>query len=115
MPRNHLGGYGAQCRAVVPGTQQLQDGAALITDLGVYGPGGPMACPLSWARSSAQRRRRRRGMRDPELVVGDGAMGLWKALTEAFPAARHQKVLGSTRPVMLRTPCRGPRSRVRRR
>jgi putative transposase len=34
---------------------------------------------------------RRRGMRDPELVVGDGAMGLWKALAEAFPAARHQK------------------------
>jgi putative transposase len=34
---------------------------------------------------------RRRGMRDPELVVGDGAMGLWKALAEAFPAARHQR------------------------
>ncbi len=26
---------------------------------------------------------RRRGMRDPELVVGDGAMGLWRALAEA--------------------------------
>jgi putative transposase len=34
---------------------------------------------------------RRRGMRAPELVVGDGAMGLWKALTEVFPAARHQR------------------------
>lgn len=34
---------------------------------------------------------RRRGMRDPELVVGDGAMGLWKALPEVFPAARHQR------------------------
>ncbi|MFI5679988.1 IS256 family transposase [Streptomyces cellulosae] len=33
---------------------------------------------------------RRRGMRDPELVVGDGAMGLWRALVEVFPAARHQ-------------------------
>lgn len=33
---------------------------------------------------------RRRGMRDPELVVGDGAMGLWKALAEVLPAARHQ-------------------------
>ena len=30
-------------------------------------------------------------MRDPELVVGDGAMGLWKALAEVFPAARHQR------------------------
>ncbi|WSB19192.1 IS256 family transposase [Streptomyces albidoflavus] len=34
---------------------------------------------------------RRRGMRDPELVVGDGAMGLWKALPEVFPASRHQR------------------------
>ncbi len=34
---------------------------------------------------------RRRGMRDPELVIGDGAMGLWKALAEVFPAARHQR------------------------
>ncbi|OAR27645.1 transposase [Streptomyces sp. ERV7] len=34
---------------------------------------------------------RRRGMTDPELVVGDGAMGLWKALAEVFPQARHQR------------------------
>ncbi|MFB7335661.1 IS256 family transposase [Streptomyces adustus] len=34
---------------------------------------------------------RRRGMRDPELVVGDGAMGLWGALAEIFPQARHQR------------------------
>ncbi|QDN74836.1 IS256 family transposase [Streptomyces sp. S1A1-7] len=34
---------------------------------------------------------RRRGMTDPELVVGDGALGLWKALAEVFPAARHQR------------------------
>ncbi|MCX5231442.1 IS256 family transposase [Streptomyces sp. NBC_00233] len=34
---------------------------------------------------------RRRGMRDPMLVVGDGAMGLWRALAEVFPAARHQR------------------------
>ena len=34
---------------------------------------------------------RRRGMRVRELVVGDGAMGLWKALAEGFPAARHQR------------------------
>lgn len=32
-----------------------------------------------------------RGMRDPELVVGDGAMGLWRALAEVFPAARPQR------------------------
>ena len=34
---------------------------------------------------------RRRGMRDPELVVGDGAMGLWRALAEVFPQTRHQR------------------------
>ncbi|MFF1308196.1 IS256 family transposase [Streptomyces sp. NPDC058307] len=34
---------------------------------------------------------RRRGMRNPELAVGDGAMGLWNALAEVFPAARHQR------------------------
>ncbi|MET7313070.1 IS256 family transposase [Streptomyces sp. NPDC005134] len=43
----------------------------------------------SWA--NLLRDCRRRGMRDPELVVGDGAMGLWKALAEVFPAARHQR------------------------
>ena len=27
----------------------------------------------------------------PELAVGDGALGFWKALDEVFPAARHQR------------------------
>jgi len=27
----------------------------------------------------------------PELAVGDGALGFWKALEEAFPATRHQR------------------------
>ncbi|MDQ1024638.1 putative transposase [Streptomyces umbrinus] len=43
----------------------------------------------SWA--DVLRDCRRRGMRDPELVVGDGAMGLWRALAEVFPKARHQR------------------------
>ena len=34
---------------------------------------------------------RRRGMHDPALVAGDGAMGLWNALAEVFPEARHQR------------------------
>jgi putative transposase len=34
---------------------------------------------------------RRRGMKDPALVAGDGAMGLWRALAEVFPQARHQR------------------------
>lgn len=30
-------------------------------------------------------------MRAPVLAVGDGALGFWKALTEVFPASRHQR------------------------
>lgn len=33
----------------------------------------------------------RRGMRAPALAVGDGALGFWKALSEVFPASRHQR------------------------
>ncbi|MFJ9729358.1 IS256 family transposase [Streptomyces sp. NPDC101209] len=51
--------------------------------------GGPAGTRRVWA--DLLRDCRRRGMRDPELVVGDGAMGLWKALLEVFPAARHQR------------------------
>ncbi|MCX4784260.1 IS256 family transposase [Streptomyces sp. NBC_01264] len=48
---------------------------------------------------------RRRGMRDPILVVGDGAMGLWKALAEVFPQARHQRCwVHKTRNVMNALP-----------
>ena len=34
---------------------------------------------------------RERGMRDPELVVGDGALGFWAALREVFPRTREQR------------------------
>ncbi len=34
---------------------------------------------------------RRRGMRAPVVMVGDGALGLWRALGEVFPATRHQR------------------------
>ncbi|GAA2990884.1 transposase-like protein [Streptomyces fulvorobeus] len=50
---------------------------------------GPRESTESWA--DLQRDCHRRGMRDPELVVGDGAMGLWKALRQVFPGARHQR------------------------
>ncbi len=50
---------------------------------------GPSESIESWA--DLLRDCRRRGMRDPELVVGDGAMGLWEALAEVFPAARRQR------------------------
>ena len=34
---------------------------------------------------------RRRGMRAPVVMVGDGALGLWRALREVFPATRDQR------------------------
>ena len=34
---------------------------------------------------------RRRGMRAPVVMVGDAALGLWRALGEVFPATRQQR------------------------
>ena len=34
---------------------------------------------------------RRRGMRSPVVMVGDGALGLWRALGEVFPQTREQR------------------------
>jgi len=42
-----------------------------------------------WAE--ALRDLRRRGMRAPVVMVGDGALGLWRALREVFPATREQR------------------------
>ncbi|MGH7764181.1 MAG: IS256 family transposase [Candidatus Dormibacteraceae bacterium] len=36
---------------------------------------------------------RDRGMRCPVLFIGDGNLGAWKALSEVFPNARHQRCL----------------------
>jgi hypothetical protein len=43
----------------------------------------------SWA--GVLRDLRERGLAAPLLAVGDGALGLWAALSEVFPAARHQR------------------------
>lgn len=50
---------------------------------------GLRECTESWADLLCGCRRR--GMRDPELVVGEGAMGLGKAPAEVFPGGRHQR------------------------
>ena len=34
---------------------------------------------------------KKRGMRAPVLAVGDGALGFWGALRDAFPRTRHQR------------------------
>jgi putative transposase len=43
----------------------------------------------SWAE--VLRDLRRRGMRAPVVMVGDGALGLWAALRDVFPATRQQR------------------------
>ena len=47
---------------------------------------------------------RRRGMGAPVVMVGDGALGLWRALREVFPATREQNA-GSTRSGMFSMRC----------
>jgi putative transposase len=34
---------------------------------------------------------KKRGMRAPELAVGDGALGFWSAIRDVFPESRHQR------------------------
>ena len=55
----------------------------------------------SWAE--LLRDLRRRGMRAPVVMVGDGALGLWAALRDVFPATR-ASATGS-----IRSPLTGPR------
>jgi len=43
----------------------------------------------SWAE--LLRDLKKRGMRAPVLAIGDGALGFWGALRDAFPEARHQR------------------------
>jgi putative transposase len=43
----------------------------------------------SWAQ--LLRDLKKRGMRAPVLAVGDGALGFWGALRNAFPKTRHQR------------------------
>jgi putative transposase len=43
----------------------------------------------SW--SSVLRDRKRRGLNEPKLVVGDGALGTWAALRDVFPGASEQR------------------------
>ncbi len=34
---------------------------------------------------------KKRGMNEPKLAIGDGAMGFWAALDEVFSSTRHQR------------------------
>jgi len=45
----------------------------------------------SWAELLRDLKKKKRGMRAPVLAVGDGALGFWGALRDAFPETRHQR------------------------
>jgi transposase-like protein len=51
--------------------------------------GGTRESAEDWAE--LLRDLRRRGMRAPVVMVGDGALGLWRAVREVFPEAREQR------------------------
>lgn len=51
--------------------------------------GGYRESSESWAQ--VLRDLKKRGMRAPVLAIGDGALGFWGALRDAFPKTRHQR------------------------
>lgn len=75
-----------------------RDKAALLVAIGGLADGRKVVIALhSGYRESAEswkgllRDLRDRGMRSPRLVVGDGHLGIWSALTEVYPDADAQR------------------------
>jgi putative transposase len=78
-----LGDQGRLCCLVIVGVRA--DGTkelVAVTD-------GQRESTDAWAE--LLRDLRRRGMGAPVVMVGDGALGLWRALREVFPATREQR------------------------
>ena len=71
------------CLLVVIGARE--DGAKELLAMGL----GYRESTESWA--GVLRDLRERGLGAPLLAVGDGALGLWAALSEVFPSTRHQR------------------------
>jgi putative transposase len=71
------------CCLVIVGVRA--DGAKELVAIG----DGERESTDSWAE--LLRDLRRRGMRAPMVAVGDGALGLWAALRDVFPATRAQR------------------------
>jgi putative transposase len=78
-----LGDQGRLCCLVIVGVRA--DGRK---ELVAIADGEPESAD-AWAE--LLRDLRRRGMRAPVVMVGDGALGLWRALGEVFPASREQR------------------------
>jgi transposase-like protein len=78
-----LGGQGRLCCLVIVGVRA--DGRKELVAIA----DGERESADAWAE--LLRDLRRRGMRAPVVMVGDGALGLWRALGEVFPATREQR------------------------
>ena len=57
---------------------------------------------------------KKRGMRAPELAVGDGALGFWAAIRDVFAESRHQRDWVHKRRNVLDEMPKSVRSRARR-
>ena len=78
-----LGGDDRLCCLVVVGARP--DGTKELVALS----DGYRESQESWAE--LLRDLKKRGMRAPELAVGDGALGFWAAVRDVFPETRHQR------------------------
>ena len=78
-----LGGEGRLCCLVVVGARL--DGAKELVAI----EDGYRESEESWA--CLLRDLKKRGMRAPEVAVGDGALGFWSALRDVFPETRAQR------------------------
>jgi len=78
-----LGEQGRLCCLVIVGVRA--DGRKELVAVA----GGTRESTDDWAE--LLRDLRRRGMGAPVVMVGDGALGLWRALGEVFPATREQR------------------------
>jgi putative transposase len=86
------------CDGVYPKAGLREDKTAFLVVMGVNENGVKELLALvegyressdSWAE--VLRDLKARGLADPKLFIGDGALGLWSAINEVYPQARHQR------------------------
>jgi putative transposase len=86
------------CDGVYPKAGLQGDKTAFLVVLGVneYGEKEPLSIVEGYRESTESwaevlRDLKARGLTDPKLFCGDGALGLWGAINEVYPRADHQR------------------------
>jgi transposase-like protein len=86
------------CDGVYPKAGLQGDKTAFLVVLGVneHGQKEPLAIVEGYRESTSSwaevlRDLKSRGLSDPKLFCGDGALGLWGAINEVYPKADHQR------------------------